>query len=220
MGLRTELKHAGFLFNQGHFGKIFDHLKENVAFDVKHGTETSLWLNKEDFAHQPKNFEHGVRYRASSTKEIRRALEMVAKLISPKDASYYDLGCGKGKTLCIAGMDYDYKILHGVDYYQPFLDLAQTNLNRCNVDNVKLHYGDMREFSDYDETSVIFLYNPADNVIIDAVRENLEHYTKRAIVVYNKPEHETVFLRNKWQLVDRKTSLDPDHNTSVYSFGF
>ena len=214
--LKRELRHIQFLHEQGGARKILDHVKENVVFDLEYGTSTSPWLDKDDFVERPHNFEHGVKYRASATNEILPALSKVAEIIDVQKAGFYDLGCGKGKVLCITGRDYDYSEIAGVDYYAPFLQIARKNLKVFGLNCINLCYGNMSEYKSFKETSVIYLYNPAEKPIIEKVRENLENITKKAIVIYNKPVHGDVF--EGWDVISHKSNNDPDHNTDIYCF--
>ncbi len=212
------IQHLEFLFKNGGFSKILSYIEDSVAFDIKLGTDTSSWLEKKNFKTKPINIKHGVRYRAAATSEIEDALSKVSKLINTNDAGFYDLGCGKGKVLCIAGMQYDYDDYVGVDYYPDFIDIAEKNLKICDIMDVNLHLGDMINYKDFKETNVIFLYNPADNIIIDQVRKNIQKYSKKSILIYNKPIHEDIF--KGWDIVSKKTSDDPDYCTTILSFGF
>ena len=218
MPLKRTKEHVRFLVDQGGVPKLLDHVHQNVLFDVKHGTSTSPWLRKAEFEQKPENFEYGVRYRACATRTINNSLDVISKLIDTTRAGYYDLGCGKGKTLCMVGLRDDFAHIVGLDYYAPFLEDAQENLDICRLDNVDLHEGDMTGFVDYMDTSVIFMYNPAEAPVINKVRENLEKHCKKAIVIYNKPLHENVF--DDWHALYQAKSRDPDHTTSIFAHGF
>lgn len=215
--LSEQPDHRAFLLEQGGDEKVQDHLKENVAFDEQHGTNTADWLPKNKFANHPDNFDKGVRYRAAATSEILTAFDKIKSLIDTSEAGYYDMGCGKGKTLLIAGMTQNFNEVVGIDYYQPFLDIADQNIETCHLDDIKLHFNDMTKFKDFKDTSVVFMYNPADADIIDKVRQNLEESTSKAIVIYNKPLHAEVF--KDWRTLDHKVSNDLDHETIILGFG-
>ena len=88
MKLHKELHHLLFLAKNGGVKKLMDHLYENILFDLKNGTNTSAWLEKNDFKHHPENFEHGIRYRASATNEVVDALSEALKHIDPAEAGY------------------------------------------------------------------------------------------------------------------------------------
>ena len=213
--LKNHLDHFSFLYTEGGVSKLFDHIKENMMFDMLHGTNTASWLQKHEFQDSPDNFEHGVRYRAAATTEISNALDIVSELIDTSDAGYYDFGCGKGKTLCMVGLRADFNEIVGIDYYQPFLEQADFNLKTCGLGNIELHFNDMTKFTDFKDTAVVFMYNPADETVINQVRQNLEENTNKALVIYNKPLHSEVF--KDWDLVSKKDSSDPDHCTHIYS---
>lgn len=210
-------KHKDFLLDKGGEDKVDDYYRENVAFDIEHGTDTADWLPKDEFKQHPANFSHGVLYRASPTSELIRAFGVIADKIDTSSAGFYDMGCGKGKTLLLAGMSQKFNEVVGVDYYQPFLNTAKSNLDICGVDDVKLHYADMSQYKDFKDTSVVFMYNPADAEIIDKVRQNLEECATKAIVIYNKPLHAELF--KDWSILDHKGSDDPDHETVILGFG-
>lgn len=216
MLLSNTLEHLSFLYKEGGLTKVWDTFLQNVAFDLKHGTRTTEWLQKHDFEVKPDNFDHGVRYRAAATNEVSEALEKVSQYIDISQAGYYDLGCGKGKTLCIAGLQHDFNSITGVDYYSPFIKQAQSNLDTLGLKNINLEFNDMTQFTKFEKKAVVFLYNPADEIVLDKVRENLEENTDQALVIYNKPIHEDVF--QNWNLLDKKVNDDPDHCTSIFTF--
>jgi len=216
MTLWGEINHIQFLLTNGGFAKLNDHIKENVWFDIFYGINTSSWLRKIDFKEKPKNFEYGVRYRASATSEICESLKTACKVLNAADCGYYDLGCGKGKTNFIAADRYPFLENVGIDYYLPLLEIAKLNLKKRHNDDVKLMLADMSEFKDFQKQSVIFLYNPAGEKIIDSVRQNLEQICDKAIVIYNKPVHENVF--DDWVTISRKNSVDLDHCTSIFGW--
>lgn len=214
--LRKEIEHIEFLLDQGGFAKLLDHIRENILFDLRHGTNTSSWLQTHEFGDKPKNLEHGVRYRAAAASEITQALHKASRMIDPAQASFYDLGCGKGKTLCVAALNHNFNRIAGIDYYQPFIEQARENTSACGAKNVQLYFNDMAEFKDFDKNSVIFLYNPADDFILEQVRKNIESAAERAVLIYNKPVHADVF--KEWDCISEKKSPDPDHCTNIYFF--
>jgi len=214
--MTNELKHLGFLIRQGGVPKLLDTLKENIMFDLKHGTVTWQWLEKNDFQEHPENFKYGVRYRATATSEFLAALKKASKAIDFEQSGFFDLGCGKGKVLCLAGLSAHFQRLVGIDYYAPFLQQARQNTEKVSI-NAEITNEDMTTFTDYDEKSVIYMYNPAEKLIIDKVRKNIEAKAKQAVVIYNKPLHREVF--DNWTLIDTKESKDPDHTTCIFAYG-
>lgn len=215
MKLYKALNHILFLAKDGGIKKIINHLYENIWFDLKNGTNTSTWLEKDDFEFHPENFDHGIRYRASATSEVEQALAKASEFIDIADSGFYDLGCGKGKAICIAAFKSTFDKLVGIEYYAPFLKIAAKNFDRCHV-QAELEESDMSVFTDYKERSVIYMYNPADAALLRKVKENIEANTQEAVLIYNKPVHAAVF--KDWDLVATKISKDPDHNTNIYTY--
>lgn len=216
MSVWGEIEHLRFLLKHGGFAKLIDHIRENIYFDIMRGTNTSSWLRKIDFKEQPQNFEHGVRYRASATNEIYAALKSACTLLSPAECGYYDLGCGKGKTNIIAADRYPFIENIGIDYYTPLINIAKANIKKCKMNDIRFLNQDMTEFTNFQKQSIIYLYNPAGEKVIDTVRQNIENACNKAIVIYNKPEHEDIF--KDWNVIFRKTHRDPDHRTTVFGW--
>ncbi len=208
--------HARFLLQQGGARKLLRHVNENILFDMKHKINTSSWLDTPDFEEKPENLEHGVKYRASATSEVLRALNFVKSKIDTSEYGFYDMGCGKGKVLCITGSKYTFKERVGIDYYMPFINTAKENLARCNVKGTKTHYMDMTKFTEFQKKAVIYMYNPADDYILSKVIENIEHFVDHAIIIYNKPIHAN--LLQHWETLSIKTDADPDHCTSIFEY--
>jgi tRNA G46 methylase TrmB len=130
----NEVKYWSFLYCSGGIFRIRDYLAENVAFDLQYGTNTSGWLETVSFEERPKNLNHGVRYRASYTSEVLRALKFASKCIDFSSSTFIDMGCGKGKVLMLAALTHNFKEIIGVDYYKPFLDIARFNIAQTHVD--------------------------------------------------------------------------------------
>lgn len=214
--LETELKYWGFLYKSGGAARIRDYLKENVAFDMQYGTDTSGWLEPGDYEDRPENLEHGVRYRASYTSEICDALKKVGWMLPLDRASFFDLGCGKGKAVLLARKLCPFERVVGVDYYARFIDVARRNVEKMELDNIELHHGNAENFTDFSATSIVYMYNPFDDYIMRQVRQNIERNTNRCIVIYNKPVHIDVF--DGWNTVERKSGWNVDWETAILSW--
>ena len=215
MMLKQRTQHVRFLINQGGVPRLFSHLQENVLFDLKHGMETSSWLETHKFANPPANIEHGVRYRASYTSEVWRALDIAARYVS--DASLYDLGCGKGKVLTVAAHSQMFKRIVGIEYYKPFVEATRRNVQHLDQ-SVETLLQDASTFDDYDSEAVIYAYNPFDDVILEQAKRKIEARVKKAVFIYCKPVHEDLF--SDWTLLDRKISSNEDRSVSIFGYGF
>ncbi|MGB0935758.1 MAG: hypothetical protein ACPGXY_06835, partial [Alphaproteobacteria bacterium] len=81
----------------------FFYFLENHLFDIVNRTETHTWLPKDHFTESPANFENGVLYMSSWTSIIQSATKFVLDSFSiePADCAFVDIGCGKGKVMCV-----------------------------------------------------------------------------------------------------------------------
>jgi SAM-dependent methyltransferase len=238
--LKDEYDQTRFLISTGGFERLWQHLWQNViSFDLKYGTNTARWVNVPDFPKDLKNVEHLRRYRCSLQSELQTSFNAAADILAKhnireQDASFYDLGCGKGKPLILAALHHEFASITGIDFHPGLVEIAnnniqkvaasqrrQGNFKKCKgLEEIKVVHGDVTDFKDYADTSVVYMYFPFDEEITQQVRDNIEKRNAKSLVIYNYPNHENVFRDNNWQLAWKKIDSNPDQTTKIYSFGF
>lgn len=226
MNLRLLRSQFCFLMETGGVRRLWDHLKENVFFDLKHGVDTASWLPVEEFPKHIDNLKHGVRYRASYTSEVHRGLSIALKFLKQrgfdyKDVHFTDIGCGKGKVLIQVAKNFNFKRIIGLDYNQDFIEKASQNLKKINARRVELVRADATQYFHFGDINLIYIYNPFDAEILDKVIQNVTLSAQKTVLVYNKPLHKNLFEEKyKWQHIDTKKGWSPDWTTSIYAYGF
>ena len=224
--LRVQTNYFSFLMGSGGVRRIWDHIKENVFFDIKYGTNTASWLPVEEFPQHIRNLEHGVRYRASYTSEVKRGIDQAIKYLgsegySEEQVHFTDIGCGKGKVIVQAAKEYDFKRVTGIDYNQDLLETATKNCKRAKARRVELTHADATTYNDFSEVNIVYLYNPFDEKILSKVIRNIILSDKKTVLIYNKPVHFNLFEGNVlWRTIEQKDGWSPDWTTHLYSFGF
>lgn len=113
-----------------------------------------------------------------------------------------DLGCGKGRPLCVAA-HYGFTRLIGLDISKQFCEETNENLaitktlipdiNYMVINNDAFFYEIPRE------THCIFLFNPFDDVILEQVALNIEYslskYPRTIYIIYVNAMHKEVLAR-------------------------
>ncbi len=123
-------------------------------------------------------------------------------------AHLLDLGCGKGRALCVAAHFHIFK-LTGLDISRELCDAARKNLESTKLLFPSLDYhiinNDAFYFDIADDVDCVFLFNPFDEIIMQAVVENINHSllrTPRLIhIIYINPLHKELFFQQDYEQV-------------------
>ena len=116
---------------------------------------------------------------------------------------FIDIGCGKGRALCVAAYK-GMKKITGVDFSREFCNTATTNLEIMKEKIPYLEFtiknNDAFYFSIPSDTDCLFLFNPFDKIIMSSVVNNLlesYHKSPRQIqVIYLNPLYKELFTDN------------------------
>ena len=89
---------------------------------------------------------------------------------------FLDIGCGKGRAMCVAASK-GFSKVSGIDFSKEFCLAAEKNLSITKQKNFQLQYkvinNDAFYFEIPDDVDFIFMFNPFDETIMDAVAENI-----------------------------------------------
>jgi SAM-dependent methyltransferase len=139
-----------------------------------------------------KNFSQGFRYEPCSPEQCNWAIENAG--IDPKDFSFIDIGCGKGRALIIASQ-HNFADLTGVDYSQKLCDIARANLEKLRV-SARIICQDALRFEVPARDVFVFLFNPFRPAVLQKVLDNL-HSARRVVIAYGGPGRE-ILEANEW----------------------
>ncbi len=125
-------------------------------------------------------------------------LEVLIKFAASKNCTHLlDLGCGKGRALCVAA-HFGFSNLTGTDISKKLLNSAEQNLERTRVTlkekiSYALFHSDAFYFKIPDDCDSIFLFNPFNEIIMSGVAENiqvsLERNPRTIFILYQNPLH-------------------------------
>jgi len=112
-----------------------------------------------------------------------------------------DIGCGKGRVLCVAAY-HGVKKLTGIDLSKEFCTDSVRNLEKIKqtlpdveyvVKNTDAFYFDIPDDADY-----IFFFNPFDEIIMSGVIKNIKNSIginpRKITIIYLNPIHKNLFL--------------------------
>jgi len=126
--------------------------------------------------------------------------EVFEKLNLSRFGHMLDMGCGKGRALCVAA-HYGVSQLTGVDFSKPLCQAAEKNLEitaaRVPGIHFKIWNHDAFYFDIPLDADCIFLFNPFDATIMSGVVKNIElslKKNKRKItIIYFNPIEKSLF---------------------------
>ncbi|MCW2968554.1 MAG: hypothetical protein JWM71_2326 [Solirubrobacteraceae bacterium] len=136
---------------------------------------------------------HAVHYQGVPVRRLTAILEALP--IEPGETTFVDYGCGKGKALLLAAMR-GFRRVIGVEFAPGLAAVAQRNaevLARARPDAARVEVAclDAAEYGLPVEPTVLFLYNPFDDVVMRrvaaAVDRSLAEDPRPMLVVYLHP---------------------------------
>lgn len=141
----------------------------DFIYDSIHGTNTGGVIDL------PEMEGNGRNYIATPPRAWKLLLRKLP--INPAEFTYFDLGCGKGRTLLLAA-EAGFRRVIGVDIASQLLGIARENMERKRTQG-ELICRDVRELEFPNEPLVVFMYNPFFDDVMRQVALNLEDSIRR-----------------------------------------
>jgi SAM-dependent methyltransferase len=168
----------------------------DLFFDLRHGTDTMRWMEVREL--NLANAEHAVRYTASKAGPLKKLL---ASLDLPKNCTFVDLGCGKGRVLLIAAK-FGFRRVVGVEFSPDLCRIAAENIRIFDPPgSIKVVCSDVATFPIRRDYTVFYLYNPFDRVVMQRFLANLQaslgEFPRSIWLIYNTPIHASLIVG--WQ---------------------
>lgn len=138
-----------------------------------------------------------------------------------KEDVLIDIGCGKGRVLCLAARTPLQKVI-GVDLSKELCEIARTNAERLRGRRspIVVHNSNAEDF-DYSQGTVFILFNPFGSLTLDTVLSKIHRdvHSHPVRIAYANPAHDDVFAAHSWlQPYERwdKEKLGLEHSVSFY----
>jgi SAM-dependent methyltransferase len=145
------------------------------------------------------DIEHATIYMPVSYDLLEEIFTQIAK---NKLTHFLDIGCGKGRALCVAAYN-GFKKVSGIDFSKELCAAAEKNLSKKKEQiptlQYKIYKNDAFYFEIPPDVDCIFLFNPFDEVIMSGVVENiiisLEQTSRKLSIIYVNPLHKELFTK-------------------------
>jgi len=159
-------------------------------FDTRNGTDTGGNVPLWNFHISSPNRLYGKSYEATKERDLVDAINFLQE--DPRDLTFIDLGCGKGKALLVAAK-FGFRQSIGVEFVHELAGIAKANLARKRIHNAVVVEADAAEYRFPDTDLVVYLYNPFRQEVVLKVVANLkECCSKKLYVVYNSPLYASI----------------------------
>ena len=144
--------------------------------------------------------------------------DLLEDVFAKKNVSVFnhllDIGCGKGRVLCVAA-HWGAKKVSGIDFSKEFCAAATKNLlitqHTCKELDFKIYNNDAFYFQIGEDVDCIFMFNPFDDLIMSGVLENieisLEEHPRKMTIIYFNPLLKHLFLELGYEVIYQQKKL-------------
>jgi SAM-dependent methyltransferase len=154
-------------------------------FDAAHGVDTDGEIPLDRFDIAPELAASAERYMPVDAAAVVDAVTFLG--IDPRQFTFVDLGCGKGRALMVAAQLGFARVI-GVELVPELADTARRNLARLKYDTDGVETGDAGRFRFPAGKLVLFLYNPFNHDVVRRVIENLRAVRGELFVIYKNAQ--------------------------------
>ena len=125
-----------------------------------------------------------------------------------------DIGCGKGRVLCVAA-HFGVQKVSGIDFSKEFCQVATKNLEitqqKLKQLDFKIYNNDAFYFEIPEDVDCIFMFNPFDDLImsgvLDNIEESLDEHPRSMTIIYFNPMQKHMFLEHGYQVLHQDKKL-------------
>ena len=183
-------------------------LKQELRGEKKYGINTTSSNDLSEFQIKGNQLVHATEYMPVNYFTIEHVLNHLPE--NAKQGTFLDIGCGKGRALCVAAA-YGFTKLCGIDFAKQLIEQAEQNLSltkeRFPSIQYELSWSDITTLEISKDVSTVFLFNPFDEVlikkIIRKINISLQQYPRELYVLYCSPRHEELFFADGYDVLYR-----------------
>ena len=200
--MKTYLRYFFYLGFNWNFRIASYVLWHEIKGERKYRIRTTGADELKDLKKQGVDISHATVYMPSTYFQLE---EMFRVLPSNSRKHFMDIGCGKGRTLCVAA-HFGYETMTGIDFSEKFCDIARKNLEVIKHSFPNLKYSVFATDASLAtiplDVDCIFLFNPFDSVIMTRVVRNimssLKLHPRNLNIAYANPLYKQLFLEKKF----------------------
>lgn len=177
---------------------------EDRLFDWRNNIDTRGVTVPSELGEHAQAGVHGTAYQAVWTRNLR-ALIRVALRAGARGV-FVDIGAGKGKACIYASRHFPRVI--GVEYSSELVAAARTNQQRARRDNIQFILADATHYDVPDEASLVFLFNPFDDVLLGRfiARNHTRIKAHGSLIAYANDIQRDTLVQSGFECVFRDTA--------------
>ncbi len=199
MKFLSYIKYFYFLFINWDARIAWYMIKQEINGEKKYGINTTGADELHKLEKQGIDISHATIYMPVSYTLLEEIFEQLPATIHNH---FLDIGCGKGRALCIAAHK-GFKQVTGLDFARDLCEAAKENLAITKQKIPALEYkvinNDAFYFEIPEDVDCIFFFNPFDEIIMSAVVNNictsLQNNPRKISIIYVNPLHKELFLK-------------------------
>lgn len=190
----------------------------DIDFDFDYGVDTT-WATV-SLRTRIREWLRGVQYQPSEPQLFREIIDSLP--VALDGFTFVDLGSGKGRTLLMASC-YPFQRIIGLELLPELNAIAVQNILRYRSENQKCfaiesHAGDARSFEFPKEPTVLYLFNPFPDYVLESflayLRTDLLRSPRPFYVIYHNLVHEALLEEQAWLHQVHRT-----HQFAIYQAG-
>lgn len=174
-------------------------IKQEIKGERKYGINTTGADELFKLEKQGIDISHATIYMPVSYTLLEEAFQ---QLNIKSSTHFLDIGCGKGRALCVA-LHHGFKKVTGLDFSKDLCEKAKENLvitgQKIPTPEYKVINNDAFYYDIPDDVDCIFFFNPFDEIIMSAVVNNifnsLQNNPRKISIIYVNPMHKELFLK-------------------------
>ncbi len=160
--------------------------------------------------------ERSVHHSASGGAYLRQVLRGLA---IPKGSRALDLGSGKGAAACTMA-EFSFEEVVGIELSERLVRIAESNIRRLNLKNVRFVHADAGRFSVLDPFTHMYMFNPFPAPVIKEMMENLAASLARKprelTLIYHNPACDDVIMSSGLFRRDMEMTSPLSHPFYIY----
>ncbi len=200
MKLLQFLRYFFYVVTNWNFTIAFVLLRHEIRGEKKYSINTTGADELKNVKKKGIDISHATLYMPVSYQLIEDALTQIP---SENKIHFFDIGCGKGRAMCVAA-HYGFNKISGVDFSKEFCDAATNNLTTTKQIIPSINYSvteaDAAVTSILPDVDCIFLFNPFDEEIMKKVMQHIDDSItknpRKMYVIYANPICKKLFLEN------------------------
>lgn len=188
-------------------------LLQEIRGEKKYGIDTTAANSLSGLEIKGNQLKYATEYMPVSYFTLEAIMQRIPEKI--KQGTFLDIGCGKGRAMCVAAAS-GYKQVAGIDFAKQLIDAAKQNLEQTKkqypLTQYSLNWADVQSLEIEEQVTTVFLFNPFDEIlmkqVVTKINDSLAKKPRRLLVLYCTPRHENLFFDDGFDVCFRVKKLN------------